>query len=248
MSRLCRLNYVVSNHTSSEGFMGHEGSTTMAPRLKNSNHRLAGGKLQGVLTVSEAALSLPDLNISDIRGKSSFEWEDNQPQVISADFVFSHIGLPGCGPQDEAFEQGVITLQINGTDARMKGELLAAEHASGLAFTVALNDYRHQPDIVADVTAEVNADSVIWCLSGLSQPDKGSASLTVRADGKTPALRTAGDNWRRWLQHSTLQGQGILRPDGPDFAPKNRLLDESPQEVDRRNLPSTQREVQTQHI
>ena len=180
----------------------------------------AGGKLQGVLTVSEAALSLPDLNISEIRGKSSFEWKDNQPQAISADFVLSHIGLPGCGPPDEAFEQGVITLQMNETDARMKGELLAAEHASELAFTVALNDYRHQPDIVADVTADVNADSVIWCLTGLSQPDKGSASLTVRADGKTPALRTAGDNWRSWLQHSTLQGQGILRLDGLDFAQK----------------------------
>lgn len=180
----------------------------------------ADGKLQGVLTVSEAALSLPDLNISEIRGKSSFEWKDNQLQAISADFVLSHIGLPGGGPQDEAFEQGAITLQMNATDARMKGELLAAEHASGFAFTVALNDYRHQPGIVADVTAEVNADSVIWRLFGLSQPDKGSASLTVRADGKTPALRTAGDNWRSWLQHSTLQGQGILRLDGLDFAQK----------------------------
>ena len=49
----------------------------------------ADGKLQGVLTVSEAALSLPDLNISEIRGKSSFEWKDNQPQAISADFVLS---------------------------------------------------------------------------------------------------------------------------------------------------------------
>ena len=180
----------------------------------------AGGKLQGVLTISEAALSLPDLNISEIRGKSAFEWEDNQPQAISADFVLSHIGLPGCGPQDEAFEQGAITLQVNATDVRMEGELLAAEQASELAFTVAFNDYRHQPDIVAEVTAEVNADSVIWCLSGLSQPDKGSASLIVRADGKTPALRTAGDNWRSWLQHSTLQGQGILRLDGLDFAQK----------------------------
>ncbi len=180
----------------------------------------AGGKLQGVLTVSQAALSLPDLNISEIRGKSSFEWKDNRPQAISADFVLSHIGLPGGGPQDEAFEQGVITLQMNATDARIKGELLAAEHASGLAFTVTLNDYRRQPGIVADVTAEVNADSVIWRLSGLSQPDKGFASLTVRADGKTPALRTAGDNWRSWLQHSTLQGQGILRLDGLDFAQK----------------------------
>ena len=178
----------------------------------------ADGKLQGVLTVSEAALSLPGLNISEIRGKSSFEWKDNQPQVISADFDLSHVGLPGCGPQDEAFEQGAITLQMNATDARMKGELLAAEHASGLAFTVALNDYRHQPVIAADVTAEVNVDSVIWCLAGLSEPDKGSASLTVRADGKTPALRTAGDNWRSWLLHSTLQGQGILRLDALDFA------------------------------
>jgi hypothetical protein len=180
----------------------------------------AGGKLQGVLTVSEAALSLPGLNISAIKGKSSFEWKDNQPQAINADFVLSHIGLPGVGPQDEAFEQGVINLQMNATDARMKGELLGAEHASGLAFTVALNDYRHQPGIVADVTAEINADSVIWRLSGLSQPGKGSASLTVRADGKTPALQTAGDDWRSWLQHSTLQGQGILRLDGLDFARK----------------------------
>jgi len=165
-------------------------------------------------------MSRLDLNISGIRGKSSFEWKDNQPQAISADFVLSHIGLPGCGPQDEAFEQGAITLQMNVRDARMKGELLAAEHASGLAFTVALNDYRDQPGMVADVTAEANADSVIWCLSGLSQPDKGSARLTVRVDGKTPALRTAGDNWRSWLQRSTLQGQGILRLDGLDFSQK----------------------------
>ncbi len=180
----------------------------------------ADGKLQGVVTVSEAALSLPDVYISEIRGKSSFEWKDNQPQAISADFVLSHIGLPGGGPQDEAFEQGVITLQMNATDVRIKGELLAAEQASVLAFTVALNDYRHQPGIVADVAAEVSADSVIWRLLGLSQPDKGSASLTVRADGKAPALRTAGDNWRSWWQHSTLQGQGILRLDGLDFAQK----------------------------
>ena len=180
----------------------------------------ADGKLQGVVTVSEAALSLPDVYISEIRGKSSFEWKDNQPQAMSADFVLSHIGLPGGGPQDEAFEQGVITLQMNATDVRIKGELLAAEQASVLAFTVALNDYRHQPGIVADVAAEVSADSVIWRLLGLSQPDKGSASLTVRADGKAPALRTAGDNWRSWWQHSTLQGQGILRLDGLDFAQK----------------------------
>jgi hypothetical protein len=180
----------------------------------------ADGKLQGVLTVAEAALSLPDLNISDIRGKSSFEWKDNQPQAISADFVLSRIGLPIAGLEDETFEQGAISLQMNATDARMKGELLAAEHASGLAFTLALNDYRHQPGIVADVTAEVNADSVIWRLFGLSEPGKGSASLSVRADGKTPALQTAGDNWRSWLQHSTLQGQGILRLDGLDFAQK----------------------------
>ena len=177
-----------------------------------------GGNLQGVLTVSQAALSLPDLNISGIRGKSSFEWKDNQPQAVSADFVLSHIGLPGGGPRDEAFEQGVITLRMNATDVRMKGELLAAERASGLAFTVALTDYRHEPGIAADVTADVNADSVIWRLFGLSQPDKGSARLTVRADGKTPALRTAGANWRSWLQHSTLQGQAILRLDGLDFA------------------------------
>ncbi len=180
----------------------------------------AGGNLQGVLTVSEAALSLPNLNISEIRGKSSFEWNDYQPQAISAYFVLSHISLPGGGPQDEAFEQGAITLQMNAADARMEGELLAAEHASVLAFTVALNDYRHRPGIVADVTAEVNAESVIWRLSGLSPPDKGFASLTVRADGKAPALWTAGDNWRSWLQHSTLQGQGILRLDGLDFAKK----------------------------
>ena len=177
-----------------------------------------GGNLQGVLTVSQAALSLPDLNISGIRGKSSFEWKDNQPQAVSADFVLSHIGLPGGGPRDEAFEQGVITLRMNATDVRMKGELLATEQASGLAFTVALTDYRHEPGIAADVTADVNADSVIWRLFGLSQPDKGSARLTVRADGKTPALRTAGANWRSWLQHSTLQGQAILRLDGLDFA------------------------------
>ena len=180
----------------------------------------ADGKLQGVVTVSEASLSLPDLYISEIRGKSSFEWKDNQPQAISADFVLSHIALSGGGPQDEAFEQGVITLQMNATDARMNGELLSAEHASGVAFSVALNDYRHQPGIVADVTAEVSADSVIWNLFGLSRPDKGSASLTVRADGKTPALRAAGDNWRSWLQHSTLQGQGVLRLDRLDFAKK----------------------------
>jgi len=179
-----------------------------------------GGNLQGVLTVAEAALSLPDLNISRIRGKSSFEFKDNKPQAISADLVMSRIGLPGVVPRDEAFEQGVITLQMNATDARMKGELLAAENASGLAFSVTLKDYWHQPDITAEVTAEVNADSDIWFLSGLSQPDKGSASLTVRADGKTPALWTAGDNWRNWLQHSTLQGQGILRLDGLDFAQK----------------------------
>jgi hypothetical protein len=180
----------------------------------------AGGKLQGVLTVLEAALSLPDLNISGIRGKSSFEWRDSQPQAISADFVLSHISLPGGGPQDEVFEQGAITLQMNATDVRMKGELSAAEHASRLAFTVALNDYRHQPGIAADVMAEVNADSVIWNLSGLSQPDKGSAGLTVRADGKAPALRIAGDNWRSWLQQTTLQGQGILRLDELGFAQK----------------------------
>jgi len=180
----------------------------------------AGGKLQGDLTVSEAALLLPDLNISEIRGKSSFEWKANQPQAISADFVLSHISLPGAGPRDEPFEQGEITLQMNATDALIKGELFAAEHASELAFTVALNDYRQQPGFAADVKAEVNANSAIWYLSGLPQPGKGSASLTVRADGKAPALRTAGDNWRSWLQHSTLQGQGILRLDGLDFAQK----------------------------
>ena len=80
----------------------------------------ADGKLQGVLTVSEAALSLPGLNISEIRGKSSFEWKDNQPQAISADFDLSHVGLPGCGPQEEAFEQGAITLQMNATDAHSR--------------------------------------------------------------------------------------------------------------------------------
>jgi len=180
----------------------------------------ARGKLQGELTVSEAALSLPDLNISEIRGKSSFEWKANQPQAISADFVLSHISLPGAGKRGEAFEQGVITLQMNATDALIKGELSAAEHASELAFTVALNDYRQQPGFAADVNAEVNADSVIWYLSGLPRPGKGSASLTVRADGKAPALLTAGDNWRSWLRHSTLKGQGILRLDGLDFAQK----------------------------
>ena len=178
------------------------------------------GKLHGVLMVAEAALSLPDLNISGIRGKSAFEWKDNQPQAITADFVLSHISLPGSGLKDEVFEQGAITLQMNATDARMKGELVAVENASELAFTVALNDYRHQPGFVTDVTAKVNADSVIWGLSGLSQPDKGSASLTVGADGKIPALWTEGANWASWLQHSTLRGQGILKLDGLDFAQK----------------------------
>jgi len=180
----------------------------------------ADGKLQGVLTISEAALSLSDINISGIRGKSSFEWRDSQPQSISADLVLSHISLPGVWPQDEAFEQGEITVQMNATDALVKGELFAAEHTSELAFSVALNDYRQQPGIVADVSAEVRADSVIWRFSGLPQPGKGSASLTVRADGKAPASLTAGDNWRSWLRHSKLQGQGILRLDGLDFAQK----------------------------
>jgi hypothetical protein len=180
----------------------------------------ADGKLQGLLTVAEAALSLPDLNISGIRGKSAFEWKDSQPQALSADFAFSHIGLPGVVSQDEAFEQGAITVQMNATDAQVKGEIFAAEHATGLTFTMAFNDYLQQPGFVADVKAEVNAGSVIWRLSGLSQPDKGSASLTVKADGKTPALLTAGDNWRSWLRHSTLQGHGLLRLDGLDFAQK----------------------------
>jgi hypothetical protein len=132
----------------------------------------AGGNLQGVLTVSEAALSLPELNISAIRGQSSFEWKDNQPQAINADFVLSHISLPAAAPQEEAFAQGKITLQMDAADALIKGELLAAENASAIAFSVALNDYRHQPGIVADVSAEVDADSVTWGLSGLSRPDR----------------------------------------------------------------------------
>jgi len=185
----------------------------------------SGGKLQGVLTVSEAALSLPDLNISGIRGQSSFEWKDNQPQAINADFALSHISLPAAAPQEEAFEQGKITLQLDAADALIEGELLAAENASAIAFSVALNDYRNQPGIVADVSAGANADSVFWRLSGLSPPDKGSASLTVRADGKTPALLTAGDNWRSWLQHSTLRGQGVLRLDGFGFVQKVADLD-----------------------
>ena len=180
----------------------------------------AGGNLQGELTVAEAALSLPDLNISGIRGKSTFELKDNQPQAINADFVLSHIGLAVAGLEDETFEQGAISLQMDATDARIKGELLAAENATGIAFTAALNDYQHQPDIVVDASAAVNADSVIWGLSRLSQPGKGSASLTVRAEGKVPALRTAADNWRNWLQHSTLQGQSILKLDKLEFAQK----------------------------
>jgi len=180
----------------------------------------ADGNLQGELTIAEASLSLPDINISGIRGKSTFELKDNQPQAISADFFLSHIGLAVAGLEGETFEQGSISLQMDATDTRLKGKLLAAEDASVIAFTAALNDYRHQPDIVVDASAAVNADSVIWGLSGLSQPGKGSASLTVRADGKTPALRTAADNWRSWLQHSTLQGQGILKLDGLEFAQK----------------------------
>jgi hypothetical protein len=180
----------------------------------------ADGNLQGELTVAEAALSLTDLNISGIRGKSTFELKDNQPQAINADFVLSHIDLPVTGLEGETFEQGTISLQMDATDARIKGELLAAENASAIAFTSALNDYRHQPDILVDVSAAVNADSVIWGLSGLSQPGKGSASLTVRAEGEVPALQTAADDWRNWLQHSTLQGQSILRLDGLEFAQK----------------------------
>jgi len=180
----------------------------------------ADGNLQGKLTVAQAALSLPDLNISGIRGKSTFALKDNQPQAINADFVLSHIDLPVTGLEGETFEQGSISLQMDATDARIKGELLAAENASGIAFTAALKDYRHQPDIAVDASAAVNADSVIWDLSGLSQPGKGSASLTVRAEGKTPALRTAADNWRNWLQHSTLQGESILKLDGLEFAQK----------------------------
>lgn len=180
----------------------------------------ATGKLQGKLTVSEATLSLPGLNISGLRGNSSFEWNDNQPQAITADIVLSRIGLPGSALQDEAFEQANISLQMDATDATIKAQLSTIENSPELVFAVMLQDYLHQPSIAVDVTAEMSAKSVIWRLFHLPQPNKGSASLTVKVDGKTAALRTAADNWQSWLQHSALQGQGILGLDGLGFTQK----------------------------
>jgi hypothetical protein len=51
----------------------------------------AGGKLQGVLTVSEAALSLPGLNISAIKGKSSPSNGKIISRRLSTLILFYHI-------------------------------------------------------------------------------------------------------------------------------------------------------------
>ena len=180
----------------------------------------SSGKLSGELNVSEAAANLMGVNISEIKGTSSFSLIDNKPEKITAEFILSDISLPGTGLKNETFEQVNFTLQMDAHDAKIKGVLLAANDEPALSFDATLQNYFKQPLFAINATVKASTVSSVWSLSGLPQPSTGFATMKIRADGQAPVLDKINNSWQSWLQHSTLQGDAELALSGLGYAQK----------------------------
>lgn len=180
----------------------------------------ASGKLSGKLSVSEGVVSLPGVNISGIRGNSSFSLIDNKPEKITAEFILSDISLPDAELKEEAFEQARFSLEMDAHNAKIKGGLLTANEEPALSFDATLKGYLQQPVFVIDASLKASAGSSVWSLSGLPQPSTGFAAARIRVEGQMPVLDKTNNNWQRWLQHSTLQGNAELALNGLGYAQK----------------------------
>lgn len=168
------------------------------------------GTIQGKVTLSEGSLNLPETEISAFTGDASFKLVDMLPQQISADLILFDVNLPISGLEEKAFEQARLSLQIEGPNARIKGDLLAADNKLTVLFDTTVHDYLREPAIDLDINAHGTAGSYIWKLFDLPQPSNGSVAFSMRANGQTPSFQEARRNRLSWLQHSSLTGQANL--------------------------------------
>ncbi|MCO6426928.1 YdbH domain-containing protein [Nitrosomonas communis] len=171
------------------------------------------GSLQGKITVSEGVLSLPETQISSLTGEAAFTLTGMHPQLINAEFMLADIHLSATGQTAQVFEQASISLQIDATDARLTGELLAADDALVAHLHAIARDYPATPDIELALNVRGAASHYPWQWLGVAQPSAGSVVLAMKIKGQRlpfQELRHHGLHDLSWLRHSTLTGQAQL--------------------------------------